>query len=95
MTAPASATISERARARLLSPGLIQIKCVGHLVAEDADYLPKLGRFDSDTERGQVCIVFEAMTLESYSPKFPLAHIEFFRNYQARLNRSQWRTSSS
>lgn len=81
--APASA---ERASARLLSPGLIEIKCRGHLTEEDANYLPKLGRL-MDAERTQVCIVFDAMDLESYSPKFPLAHIDFFRNNQPRLKR--------
>lgn len=34
-----------------------------------------------------MCILFEAMHLESYSPKFPLAHIDFFRNYHSRLDR--------
>lgn len=82
----ASATLSERARAHLLAPGLIEITCLGHLLAEDASYLPTLGRL-IDRERKQVRIVFNAMTLESYSPKFPIAHIDFFRNYQPRLGR--------
>jgi hypothetical protein len=74
------------ARAYLKAPGLIEIKCTGNLRAEDAGYLPRLGRLIDD-QHGRVSILFDALELESYSPKFPLAHIDFFRDYHARLGR--------
>lgn len=86
MTPGADAASTLLARASLKSPGLIEIKCTGSLRAEDAEYLPSLGRL-IDRQQGRVCILFDAMELESYSPKFPLAHIDFFRDYHPRLGR--------
>ncbi|MFT3926714.1 MAG: STAS/SEC14 domain-containing protein [Myxococcales bacterium] len=75
-----------RAQARLIAPGMVEIKCVGNLSADDTAYLSSLSRL-IDAESGPVSLLFEAMELHSYSPKFPLAHIDFFRDYHARLHR--------
>ena len=82
----ARATTNLNATAQLLSPGVIEVKCTGHLQAEDSQYLTSLARL-IDAEREPVSIVFDTMEIQSYSHKFPLAHIEVFRKYQRRLRR--------
>ena len=85
MPSTARATVELNAQARLLSPGLIEILCTGHIQAEDSQYLVGLARLLEAEQR--VCIVFDAMALESYSAKFPLAHVEVFRRFHSRLGR--------
>lgn len=85
-TSSARAPFGLNATAQLISPGVIEIKCTGHIQPEDTLYLNGLARL-IDAERAPLSIVFDAMELQSYSPKFPLAHIDFFRKYHRRLRR--------
>jgi hypothetical protein len=77
---------SHAVRAFVSSQGLIEIKLTGCVLAEDAIYLPDLSQL-IDAEAGRVSLLFDTIELESYSPSFSLAHIDFFKNYRARLNR--------
>lgn len=75
-----------RARARLLSGGIIEITCTGQLRAQDVDYLPELAQL-IEAQTGRVSLVFETLAIEGYSPEFPLRHVDFFKQYRARLHR--------
>jgi hypothetical protein len=60
--------------------------CTGALRGQDADYLPELAQL-IEAAPGRSSLVFETLSLESYSPEFPLRHIDFFKKYRARLHR--------
>jgi hypothetical protein len=84
MREPARALPTFRAYPTRLSDGVIVIKCVGQLRAEDTGYLPVLARMiEERPERSR--IVFDSLDLEGYSAEFPLAHIPFFARHRARI----------
>jgi len=86
MPEAAPSPIALRARPRVLSDGVIEIKCVGQLRAEDAAYLPDLAQIIA-SRQGCVCMVFDTLELESYSPNFPLSHIAFFKEHRGQIDR--------
>jgi hypothetical protein len=75
-----------RVQPRMLSRALIEIKCTGHLLGEDTAYLPHLAQLiESQAER--VNIVFETLGIDGYSPEFPMRHIDFFKQWRARIHK--------
>ena len=75
-----------RVQPRMLWRAVIEVKCTGRLLGEDTAYLPRLAQL-IESETGRVSIVFETLEIESYSPEFPLNHIEFFKKWRDRIHK--------